>query len=213
VVGEKNIKKKYIQLNKTEILKKAKALFSKKTIEKVTMEEIALKAGVGVATVYRYFGTKKRIAIEVGILFWQEIKKETDKVFLSEKYLASDGIGRINIILDMYSELYYNHRAFLLFLDDFDTFCVSAHIKKEELKDYQNSIADFYVPYSEAVKKGSTDGTIKNIADERLLYLTVNHAMLSFLRKMARGEILAQDAEYESELALIKKIILSYFKA
>lgn len=212
MVGEKNIRKKYIQLNRAEIIKKAKVLFSKKTIEKVTMDEIALKAGVGVATVYRYFGAKKNIAVEVGTLYWREIKKQLDPVFLSEKYLSTDGIGRISIILDTYCELYFKDRGFFLFLDDFDSFCLSAHIKKEELKEYQNSIADFYAPYSEAVKLGMADGTVKQIADERLLYLTVNHAMLSLLRKMARGEILTQDSFYGEELALIKEIILNYFK-
>lgn len=212
MLAEKNIRKKYIDKSKTDIIKKAKRLFSKKSVEKVTMDDIAAKAGVGVATVYRYFGSKKRVAIEVGVAFWLEIKKYLDSVFLSEEYISADGITRLSMMLDMYSELYVKKRGFLLFLDDFDGFCINSKISKEELKEYQSAIADFYTPYREAVEKGRADGTVRVDIDERILYLTVNHTMISLLKKMARGEILAQDSEYGAELATIKEIILSYFK-
>lgn len=211
-MAEKNIRKKYIDKSKADIIKKAKKLFSKKSVEKVTMEDIAEKSGVGVATIYRYFGSKKRIAIEVGVAFWREIKKYLDSVFLSDEYINADGITRIGMMLDMYSDLYLKKRGFLLFLDDFDGFCINSKVGKEELKDYQSAIADFYTPYREAVEKGRADGTVRVEGDERILYLTVNHTMVSLLKKMARGEILAQDSEYGAELAKIKEIILSYFK-
>lgn len=212
MVTQKNIRKKYIEQGKAEIIERAAELFSEKSIEKVTMEELAEKSGVGVATLYRYFGTKKRIAIEVGISQWNALKNDVMPMFSSEEYLSSDGITRIKILLDMYSELYENKRGFLLFLDDFDGFCLNSKIDKEELKEYQSAIADFYAPYSEAVKRGKEDGTIRLNVDERILYLTVNHTMISLLKKMARGEILAQDDEYNAELAMIKEMLLSYFK-
>lgn len=212
MVTEKNLRKKYIEQGKAEIIERAAELFSEKSIEKVTMEELAEKSGVGVATVYRYFGTKKRIAIEVGIEMWNSLETDSAEVFQSEKYLAADGITRIKTLLDMYSEIYENRRGFLLFLDDFDGFCINNKVGKDELKEYQSAIADFYAPYSEAIKRGREDGTVKFDGDEKILYLTVNHTMISLLKKMARGEILAQDGEYIAELALIKKIILDYLK-
>ena len=46
---------------KNRILRAADALFSRDGFQGVSMEKIAEKAGVGVATVYNYFGTKGRL--------------------------------------------------------------------------------------------------------------------------------------------------------
>lgn len=190
----------------------AKELFSKNKIESVKMTDIAKKSGIGVASLYRYFSTKEALAVEVGKLWWRQIKEFLKPRFESEEFLEKNGIGRIEAILDAYSELFGKKRDFLLFLDDFDAFCLKEKVEKEKLDGYQAETADFYRPYAEALALGRRDGSVRDGIDERLTYLTVNHAMLALLRKAAAGKILSQDENYEDEIKLIKEIILGYFK-
>ena len=196
----------------SEAVAAAKRLFTGHKIAEVKMTDIANECGLGVASLYRYFETKEKIVIEAGILFWQEMKDELFPLFHSSEYLSLCGIDRIGAILDIYVQLYREKRDFILFLDDFDSFCLAERVDKESLAGYQAQMADFYKPYSEALEIGRRDGTVRNVPDEHLTYLTVNHAMLALLRKMAQGEILRQDEGYDSEIALMREIILGYFR-
>ena len=176
------------------------------------MTDIAKECDIGVASLYRYFSTKEAIATEVGKLWWRQIKEFLKPRFEKREFLEKNGIGRIEAILDAYSELFEKQRDFLLFLDDFDAFCLKENIAKEKLEEYQIETADFYKPYAQALRLGREDGSVRDGINEELTYLAVNHTMLALLRKAAEGKILTQDENYEAEISLIKEIILSYFK-
>ncbi len=211
-MSEKGYWAKYRCEKVEEAVKAAKKLFSENKIENVKMTDIAKECNIGVASLYRYFSTKEAIAIEVGKLWWRQIKDFLKPRFEDENYLRKNGIDRIEAILDAYSFLFEKQRDFLLFLDDFDSFCLRENIAKEKLEDYQSETADFYKPYAEALRLGREDGTVRDGINEELTYLAVNHTMLSLLRKASEGIILTQDENYEAELNLIKEIILTYFK-
>ena len=74
------------QQKRKQILTASMTLFEKKCIEDTSIEEIAKHAGVGVATVYRYFSTKIELVIETagqisdragkrGICFFKEVER------------------------------------------------------------------------------------------------------------------------------------------
>ena len=47
-------------------------LMSARTIEAVKLSEIANEAGIGIATLYRYFKTKPALVIEIGTVLWNK---------------------------------------------------------------------------------------------------------------------------------------------
>jgi AcrR family transcriptional regulator len=190
----------------------ARDLFLERTIDQVKMTDIADRAGIGVASLYRYFETKEAIAIAVATLLWQEIKDCYLPGLESPCFRQKSGIDQIRGILDVYAQLLKSHRPFLRFLSDFDAFCLQSGIPKEALSDYERSINDFYRPYLAALERGKQDGTVAAQAEPELLYLTVNHVMLSLLKKITQGEILAQDAGIARELTMMQQIILRYFQ-
>ena len=59
-----------ITLKKEEITPIALSLFLSKGIQEVKMTDIAEKADIGVATLYRLFSVKKSILIDSAILLW-----------------------------------------------------------------------------------------------------------------------------------------------
>ena len=58
----------------TRIYESAFALFSEKGIDTIAMTDIAKKAEIGVASLYRYFETKDEIAIRTVIWSWEKQK-------------------------------------------------------------------------------------------------------------------------------------------
>lgn len=59
------------------------------------MEEVAKRAGVGAATVYRYFSSKIELVIETAEVYWEKV---------SEKYLGELETGNMPNIADAKSE-------------------------------------------------------------------------------------------------------------
>ena len=55
-------------------------LFSGKTIEDVSMQEIAKACGLGVATLDRYFRTKQSLVIAVAVKLWEQYYIEVEKI-------------------------------------------------------------------------------------------------------------------------------------
>lgn len=200
------------ELRMTQAVDAARALFLSRGIDNVRMTEIAQKAGLGVASLYRYFATKDAIAIAVGELLWKELNGQFRSYFASPEFGQKTGIGQVRGMLDFYTSLLASHREFLLFLSDFDSYCLKEGIPKESLAGYEREIADFYRLYEQVLRKGQADGTIRLEADPELLYLTVSHTMLSFLTKLAQGGILEQDQHGPEELELLKEIILQYLR-
>jgi AcrR family transcriptional regulator len=68
--------------NRRKLLEAGYRLFTGKTIDGVSLEMVAKEAGIGVATLYRYFGSKTDLAIAVSVWKWQEyleqIRHRTD---------------------------------------------------------------------------------------------------------------------------------------
>ena len=61
-------------LQKETIVGCAAALFLAHGIEDVKMTDIAAEAGVGVASLYRHFQTKERLAILAGSFLWKDLR-------------------------------------------------------------------------------------------------------------------------------------------
>ena len=64
----------------------AAELFLQRGLEDVTMVDIAKAAHVGVATVYRHFSTKSRIAVEAATLLWERFNERILKLVESDHY-------------------------------------------------------------------------------------------------------------------------------
>ena len=56
-------------------------LMSARTIEAVTLQEIADEAMIGIATLYRYFKAKPDLVIEIGTNIWKRYYVEVEKEY------------------------------------------------------------------------------------------------------------------------------------
>lgn len=189
-------------------------MFLKNGIEAVKMTDIADACGVGVATLYRYFGTKNAITIAAMAHLWTKLRGMYEHVFETEVFLRQPGIKRLSDLMQMYLVLFDTHRDFMRLVGEFDLMCQRENVPKTALFDYERSIVNFY-PYIEAAYlAGAADGTVRTDIDFKLFYLTYGHSMLALIKKLLGGELLPSDdfAHGRAELEILVNMAVSYLK-
>ncbi len=170
----------------------AAQLFLSRGVEAVKMTDIAEAAEIGVASLYRYFGTKEAILIRAGILLWSDLRALFEEV-LKDADSSRTGREQVAAMLGVYRTLCRDHKSFLLFLEDFDRFILASGVKKSELYEYERSIGDYYPLFEAAYRRGVADGSLRAGVDPALFYRTFTHGITALCQKLLRGEILAQD--------------------
>lgn len=196
------------------IIETACALFIERGITPVKMTDVAARSGVGVASLYRWFGTKKALVIEAGIYVWERIGGYLEGVFTSPVHLDKSGLDRCADLLKLFYAAYTGHPEFIKFFRDFDNFVEAEHISPDELTDYEAHILDLQTPARTAYEKGRADGTIRDI-DFETFYYTATHALMALAQKLAcaNGIVLSDNAvSAENQLLALVDMMLNYLK-
>ena len=189
-------------------------LFLKHGIEAVKMTDIADACGVGVATLYRYFGTKTAITIAAMTYLWTDLKEKFRGLFESHAFLSQSGLKRIRDLMKMYLQLFDKHPDFMRLLGEFDLMLIREAVPKAALYDYERSVINFFPIVAESYQAGVQDGTLRSDIDFKLFYLTFAHSMMELCKKILRGDLLPSDdfAEGKTELNMLIEMAISYLK-
>ena len=216
-LAEKRKKETKEQKDKRKELVIAAALdvFIEKGIENTKMTDIAEKAEIGIASVYRYFKTKTEIVIEAGIRYWS---KEIDifySTFLENDFKMLNGLARVSKLLDVFIDIYMNHKDFYKFIEEFDNYVVKENIPSDRLFFYEKKILNLMPIMLEALDLGKKDGSIKQNINNEQYYMTITHTLISLSQKLIlRNIILDSDNYFEgkAQLELIKAMALNYIE-
>lgn len=189
-------------------------LFLKYGIDAVRMTDIANESGVGVATLYRYFGTKTGITIAAMTYLWDQMSEMINGVFESEMFLSQSGLKQLHDLMKMYIVIYQAHPAFMKTLGEFDLMLSFENVPKEELKDYERSVINFYPFFEKAYVAGLADGSVREIPDIKLFYLSYAHSLMELSKKLIQGELLPSDdfSFAEKELETIIDTVIYFLK-
>lgn len=203
------------QKRKEEVIAAAVEVFKEKGIENSKMTDIAEKAKVGVASVYRYFKTKPELAIEAAVKFWEEeIELLYDK-YVNESFEKLNGLERVEKILGVFRVLYINHQDFIRFVEEFDNYIVKEKISAERLDVYENNIIGLKKTMLEALSAGKKDGSIAENIDGESFYITITHTLMCLCQKLVlRGNIIKSDKDIKAEdqIELVIAMGLSFIK-
>lgn len=194
LMGESKIRKQQMEQRTQQILHTALKLFCQKGIEDTSVEEIAKTAGVGPATIYRYFETKAELAISAGIAYWQMIAGKYLDSLSQEAYQKLNGIRQIKYIFQIFTKIFQEEFLFLKFLQEFDIFVQRYHISKERLEEYEEYILNLKPYMTNALEKGLKDKSLAFSYTIDEVYFSVTHTLLSLMQKLAcNGHILSSD--------------------
>ena len=217
-------KEKYIEeideLKNTRIkriFESAFSLFSEKGIDTIAMVDIADKAEIGVASLYRYFSTKDEIAIRTVIWAWEKQKEILLPKLETKDYSNAVGINQLEKILCLFVELYQKQSDFLRLIYFFDSYAVRTKIQPERLCEYEKMIESIKEYVINAIDKGINDKTINNKFKDRKeeLYFSVMHALFNTTQKLAlSGRLLTMDINNNGikELETLSEIIINGIK-
>lgn len=171
----------------------AATLFLRDGIASVRMTDVADYAGIGVASLYRRFGTKTSLAIAAGTLMWDRFNASIREVLYEDRFKNAPGGTRLLNLLAHYCDEYRRHPDFVRFLDEFDHLVVSERVPTEDLADYGRAVDSFYPIFEGAYRDGVADGSIRREVDFPVFYRTVAHAMMGIAQRIARGDIIPSD--------------------
>jgi len=199
------------------ILSSAFELFAVKGIDTIVMTDIAKKAEIGVASLYRYFETKEEIAIRTAIWAWNTQKEYILPEIQNPAFEKLSGIEQLKIILGLFTKLYENQQDFLRFIYFFDSYAVRQQIETKRLQDYELMIATVQNVVKQAIVKGLEDKSINPnfMGCEDNLYFTLMHAMFNTAQKMSLANGLLemdQKVSGSSQLNLLTDLLIESLK-
>lgn len=187
-------------------------LFSKRSIESVSMNEVAEACGVGIATLYRYFNTKLALVVAIGTRQWERYGEEMDRRW-SEAESSLDAAGGFALYLDGFLELYRDHRDLLRFNQYFNIYVTREGAAEEQLRPYLEVTGRFARRFHSLYEKAEADGTLRTTLPEGRLFTASLHLMLAAAARYAVGLLYLPEGgtDPEEELKLLRDMLLKEF--
>ena len=86
-------------------------------------------------------------------------------------------------------------------------------VEKSQLQEYEKSVLNFYPVFLASYEAGLRDGSVRKIAEPRLYYEAVCHAVMSLSQKLLQGDILPADGFADTvELELLLDMAARYLR-
>ena len=191
------------------VIETATNLVLSRPLSRVTVRDVAQEAGVGEATVYRYFSTKTSLIVACAL----KLQGEVSQYFLRESKPV-DGYTKLVKFYASYVDLFAFRPELYRFLYEFDAYCVEQRVKG--LDEYSDNLDVFREAYLAAYREGVADGSVRKIQNPELFYYTTTHAVLSLAKKLAvEGGIVRQDqlTDQIGEIRMLNETFLYSLKA
>lgn len=188
-------------------------LFADHSIEAVKLQDIASMSGVGIATLYRYFGTKSDLAIEIATKKWHEYYLKVEDAYQKRDGEHMTAADELEFFLDSFIELYRNHKDVLRFNRNFDTYVKHEGCTQEQMRPYHEAVSIFANKFHVVLQKAQNDKTLDIRTSEKKFFVNILYIMLSVAGKYAEGLIYPYDYEQDmtEELYMLKHMILNTY--
>ncbi len=190
------------------ILETGFRLFSQRTIDKVSMQDVADEAGIGVATLYRYYNTKPLLVLAIGTWVWESYASETAGSLPTQERTAAEDFAAF---LEAFLDLYRNHKDILRFNQFFNVYVQSEDIEAEHFAPYRGMIGAMEQRFRKTWAKGERDGTLRTDLSPEEIFSAVLHLMLAAVTRYAVGLVYLEGPDPEKELLLLKELFLRRF--
>ncbi|ETJ99765.1 transcriptional regulator, TetR family [Eubacterium nodatum ATCC 33099] len=183
-------------------------IFSEMSIDKVSMANVANKAGIGIATLYRYYRTKPELVVAVGTHVWSNFIRNYTPIRNDDKITA---VEELEFFLDSFLELYKNHKKLLCFNQFFNIYIRNEAVPPKALNSYNEMVDKLAMRFHRTYVKGERDKTLCTEMSEKAMFLSIVHLMLAAVTRYAIGLVYEKDSESYKELILLKNMIMREF--
>lgn len=190
-----------------KILEAGFRIFAERTIEQVTMTDVADAAGIGVATLYRHFTNKPRLVVAVSTWAWEAYIAENN----GRRSASGTAAEEFAFFLDSFLDLYRNRRDLLRFNQLFNVYVQSEEIPSEQMTPYMVMIRQIIEQFHTTYAKGQADGTLRTEVPEQEMITAAIHLMLATATRYAVGLVYTEGSDPEKELLLLRDMLMDRF--
>ena len=192
----------------------AAQLYLSRGINDVKMTDIAEQSQIGVASLYRYFGTKQLFTVKVAAYIWKTTLQELEPLYTGPQYKSLCGYEQAKTLLSIFGIFLDQHKPFLRFLSEFDTFVVKEHLKQEHLQEYETCSLNMLPLMTQAIETGKADGSVKPDVDPTLYYFAVTDTLIAACQRFAWSNMPhSEDAQKNRQiLQMAIEVFLSYLR-
>lgn len=197
---------------RNKMIQSAESLFAKYGFEKTTMQKIADKSGVGVATLFRYFPKKEDLIVEVlkrvieyQIPYFEQVMKSNKK-----------GIEKIDDVLTGYiqyiSEENINSTKLL---EAFELYIAFNYVEHNLVEEIVMAYGKFQEIIKAIVKEGKMDGSIQLSLSNELIASTILNMFGTAVKKYSLYNFLPDriiPIPSKEELFQVKNILILYLQ-
>ena len=207
--GEKNT-----DARRTELLQKGFELFSTKTIETISMRDVASAVGCGSASIYRYYGSKPEFVVAVATWKWEQFQEGNRKRRPGASFEGMTAAQVFEFYLDSFLLLYKNNRDLLRFNQFFNVYVQSEHIEAETLRPYQDMIGRLREQFHDMYLKAQQDKTLRMDDPEEKMFSKTLYLMQAAVTRYAVGLVYIPENGFDAmeELTFQKDLILEKYK-
>ncbi len=202
-----------MEKKRLEFLETGFRLFAERSIEAVTLPEVAKEAGYGTATLYRYFDKKPGFVIAVATWKWEKFTSQIQKRRQNEGFDGMTAAEAFGFYLDSFLELYRNHADLLRFNQFFNIYIRSEQISPDIIQPYQDMIDDVEHRFHRIYEKAEKDHTMRTDIAEKEVFTTTLHLMLAVLTRYAVGLVYTPKDGFnmENELLLFRNMLYNQY--
>ncbi len=188
-------------------------LFSSKSIEAVSLQEVAEASGYGAATLYRYFDTKSGLLLEIAAWKWGEFFEQNRKRRSGKTIEIKSAADMFEFYLDSFLVAYKKNKALLRFNQFFNIYLQSEDAGKNTMAQYQKLMSPITEFFHVLYERAKQDGTIRtDIPEEEILSTTI-HLMLAAVTRYAVGLVYHPVGGFdaEKELETLKEMLIQKY--
>ena len=194
------------------MLSAARRLFTEYGFEKTTMQKIADEAGVGVATVFRYFPKKELLIIEVV----KEVIEEMVPRFEAIAESTQSGYDKMDAILDAYINYISSaNRDAIILLESFEYYIAYNPMEEPLTEEIYQTYTKVERIIDQAIQDGIQDGSISLSSTEQMNATTILNLFGTAIKKHAFNSLLSNvivPIPTKEQLLQLKSMLLLYLK-
>jgi AcrR family transcriptional regulator len=195
-------------LRMQEIAMTAFSVFAERTIEKVTMIDIAKACGKGISSIYRHYKSKPELVLAAATVAWESYIREHSRRYDPGKMTAAE---QYEAFLDSFLDLYRNRRDLLRFNQFFNVYVQSEDIPAKEMEPYMAIIRGQFKQFHDLFFTGLRDGSLKTDTTEGEMFSTTLHLMLAAVTRYAVGLVFTEGTDQEKELPTQKNMLMKRY--
>ena len=204
-----------LEARRKELLEKGFELFSTRTIETVSMRDVASAVGCGSASIYRYYSSKPEFVVAVATWKWEQFREENRKRRPKADFEGMTAADIFAFYLDSFLQIYKNQRELLRFNQFFNVYVQSEHIEADTLHPYQDMIGRLKEQFHNLYRKAEQDKTIRTDETEEKMFSKTLHLMLAAVTRYAVGLVYIPESGFDAmeELKFQRDAILARYRS